>query len=133
MGTNMNLYVEWIPFKNADSFPNTNRNVIKFFAEVFIPRDYALYWSLSGYPSQGEASPLIARRGWPANLSKQVEKDRDIGICPSWLLPDEIKQALQYAKIEEAGSSFNVVLDLLTSIEKNFGKNKARLVFSFDQ
>jgi hypothetical protein len=53
---------------------------------------------------------------------------------PSWLYLREIKAAFSHSScaMKDMPKEFLVVLDTLESIEKHFGKDKARIVFWFD-
>ncbi len=193
MGMDIDLYVEWIPFKKDPPFhKNFDVDAIQVFGgdRIYVARDYRLFSCLSG--RSGSDDPLYAPRGLPANISldllpflaqpiegNQALIEKELGLYDlqyisknkaqqltnilhgnqkfvnlqiheqlydklfitnngydhSYLYYEEILRALTYAGLtpDDCDGTFKVVLELLKSIDSEFGANKSRIVFCFDE
>lgn len=109
----------------------------------WLPRHYHFFAIIAGVRDDEEnPAKLFEPRGWPDRCSIEEDSEEEQALLGevqhdrSWLLPGELKLALEKLDRDEGGqrgdSYWRSVLALMLEAEKRYGAGNVRLVFGFD-
>ncbi|MEW6735969.1 MAG: hypothetical protein AB1489_32040 [Acidobacteriota bacterium] len=98
-------------------------------------KDYLFFAAISGIRNQTNKEPLYPLRGLPSPISSEVEKFFDPDYPgQGWLTLSEIEAALTHLGFtrDDLSLETNVVLEMMSYLERQLGQNRVRLVFDIE-
>ena len=102
-------------------------------------KDYNFFAAISGIRSQTGREPLYRPRGLPSPISSEAGRGFAEIFSPDypgqgWLTLGEIESAVRHMGFTRDGLSLetNVVLEMMSYLERRLGQNRVRLVFGIE-
>ena len=102
-------------------------------------KDYRFIGAISGLRNRTEIEPLFPLRGLPEFVNAQIRgelcleenESPDEGRYVGWLYLEEVEAAISHQGFtkEDLSLAVNVLLEIMSYLEKKIGKKRVRLVF----